>query len=230
MKWSSSFGLCEKCGSEGKIHPSFGKMICTSCKDKRPQKGTGNAGMAQTAQDIFSFEGGICLIRCKKSDPVFGRLFFAHYPKSKGIPGRSLCYIIQYNDATAGIIGFNSPPRNYGLFNQYFGSSGLENNFVINNVFRLTCNEKNLATRVMKMARLRIKKDYENKYVDKLIGIVTFVEPPRTGALYKADNWDYIGESKGQRMKRDSETWEKVFSEGTKKHVYGYKYKQGKTE
>lgn len=78
----------------------------------------------------------------------------------------------------------------------------------------------------MKIARNVIKKDYEKKYGQELIGIVTFVEPPRTGALYKADNWDYIGESAGKRMKRDKDTWEKVFTEGQKKLAFGYKYKR----
>ncbi len=225
MKWNTSDGVCEKCGSKGKVYPSFGKMICGKCKNNRPNKGTGNSGMSQNTQGIFVFSEGLKLERVKKSNPTFGKLFFEHYPGSKGIPGRSLCYLVQYNGAIAGIIGFNSPPKNYGLFNKYFGESNLENNFVINNVFRLINNEKNLATRVMKIARITLKKDYELKYKDNLVGIVTFVEPPRTGALYKADNWEYIGESAGMRMKRDKNTWDKVFTDGEKKHVFGYKYK-----
>lgn len=225
MNWSTSKGVCFKCGKKGKVFPSFGKLICTTCKQSRPKKGTGNSGMTENDQATFVFSNDLSLQLCKKSDPVFGKLFFAHYPGSKGIPGRSLCYIVEYQGLVAGIIGFNSPPKNYGLFNNYFGGLNMENNFVINNVFRLINNEKNLATKVMKIARNRIKDEYERKYHDILIGIVTFVEPPRTGALYKADNWDYIGESAGKRMKRDADTWEKIFSEGVKKHVYGYKYK-----
>jgi hypothetical protein len=225
MNWSTSYGICYKCGKEGKVFPSFGKLICIDCKQSRPKKGTGNSGMFESDQEVFVFSDSLSLQPCKKSDPLFGKLFFAHYPGSKGIPGRSLCYLVQYRGEIAGIIGFNSPPKNYGLFNDYFGAKDLENNFVINNVFRLINNEKNLATKVMKIARNQIKNDYEKKYGQELIGIVTFVEPPRNGALYKADNWDFIGESAGKRMKRDKDTWEKVFTKGQKKLVFGYKYK-----
>jgi hypothetical protein len=223
-KWSTTIGICDKCGTNGKVYPSFGKLICEKCKNKRPKKGTGNSGMFQDSQEILVFSDALELLPVKKSNPTFGRLFFAHYPGSKGIPGRSLCYLVLYHGEVAGIIGFNSPPKNYGLFNNYFGKD-MENQFVINNVFRLINNEKNLATKVMSIARKQIYEDYEKKYDEKLIGIVTFVEPPRTGALYKADNWDYIGESAGKRMKRDKDTWEKVFTEGQKKLAFGYKYK-----
>jgi hypothetical protein len=223
MKWNTSSGVCSKCGAIGRVSPSFGKLICDKCKDNRPNKGKGNSGLKESTQSIMVFEDGLILERCPKSDETFGRLFFAHYPGSKGIPGRSLCYLVKYHSNIAGIIGFNSPPRNYGVFNAYFGK-GNENRFVLNNVFRLVDNEKNLATRVMKIARNRIRKEYKEKYGEELIGIATFVEPPRTGALYKADNWDYIGETAGKRMKRDKDTWGKVFSEGTVKHIFGYKY------
>ena len=226
--WNTSVGECQRCGNSGRVFSAFGKLICEKCKSERPNKGTGNSGMRQSCQDVMVFESSLSLLRVKKSDETFGRLFFSHYPKSKGIPGRSLCYLVQFNGGIAGIIGVNSPPKNYGLFNDYFGGKNLENSFVINNVFRLINNEKNLATRVLKIARKTIKEDYESKFNEKLIGIVTFVEPPRSGALYKADNWDYIGETAGKRMHRDSETWEKSFSEGTIKHVFGYKYKTGK--
>ena len=225
MGWTSKDGVCSKCGKQGRLFPSFGKHICSECKSNRPKKGTGNSGMFQNTQGMFVFENDLCLVRCKKSDPFFGRLFFEHYPGSKGIPGRSLCYLVMYCGEVAGIIGFNSPPKNYGIFNSYFGKD-LENFFLINNVFRLINNEKNLATRVLSLARKTAKNDYEAKYNDALIGLVTFVEPPRNGALYKADNWQMIGESEGKRMKRDSETWEKVFSQGEKKLCFGYKYKR----
>jgi len=224
-KWSTSQGTCHKCGNTGKVYPSFGKLICGECKNARPKQGTGNSGMFESSQELFVFDDGLSLARCKKSNETFGKLYFAHYPGSKGIPGRSLCYLIQYKNSIAGIIGFNSPPKNYGIFNTYFGGKNKENNFLINNVFRLINNEKNLATRVMKLARKTIKEDYEKKYGDILLGIVTFVEPPRTGALYKADNWDYLGYSAGKEMKRDSDTWEKIFTEGSKKLIFGYRYK-----
>lgn len=223
MSWSNQNGLCSRCGKPGRLHPSFGKLICTNCKDSRPSRGTGNSGLRQDSQGIMIFSDDLQLRRVPKSDPTFGKLFFSHYPGSKGIPGRSLCYLVEYCTEIAGIIGYNSPPKNYGIFNDFFGD-GMENHFLINNVFRLTNNERNLATRVLSLSRRIIKLAYEQKYGDVLVGLVTFVEPPRTGALYKADNWSFLGMSQGKRMKRDSETWEKVFTEGEKKLIFGYKY------
>ena len=59
-----------------------------------------------------------------------------------------------------------------------------------------------------------------------MLGLITFVEPPRTGALYKADNWIYIGETQGIEVKRRGDTWiKKSYMQGDKKYIYGYKYK-----
>lgn len=229
MSWKSQTGVCSRCGKDGSLHPSFGKLICTDCKTSRPKTGTGNSGLGQSDQEVMIFTDGLELRRVPKADKTFGKLFFSHYPGSKGIPGRSICYLVEYHGQVAGIIGFNSPPKNYGVFNDFFGV-GMENHFLINNVFRLVNNEKNLATRVMSIARKDARTVYETKYGDKLMGLVTFVEPPRTGALYKADNWQYLGMSQGKRMKRDPVTWEKVFSEGEKKLIFGYKYKNCKVE
>lgn len=82
-----------------------------------------------------------------------------------------------------------------------------------------------MATRVLKIARNRVQKDHSDKWGFELIGLVTFVEPPRSGALYKADNWDYLGLTKGISMKRDPDTWEKVYQEHIKKHIFAYRYK-----
>lgn len=184
----------------------------------------GNAGMFSSSQEIFTFYPGLYLERVPKSNELFGRLFFEHYPGSKGIPGRSFCYVIHNNNCVAGIIGFNSPPSNYKVFRNYFSVDD-DNLYMSNNVFRITVTEKNLATRVMKIAREQVQKDHIEKWGYPLIGLVTFVEPPRTGALYKADNWDYLGMSQGIAMKRDKETWEKVYTKDVQKHIYGYKYK-----
>lgn len=227
MSWKSKVGLCDRCGKPAKLMPSFGKFICRDCKNNRPNKMQGNAGMFSSNQSVFSFEDGLYLERVPKSDPVFGKMFFEHYPGSKGIPGRSFCYLIHNNGSVAGIIGFNSPPSNYSIFRSYFKVES-DNMFMANNVFRIVESEHNLATRVMKIARERLQKDHMGKWGFPLLGIVTFVEPPRTGALYKADNWDYLGMSKGIAMKRDKETWEKVYTPGIKKFIYGYKYKMSR--
>lgn len=150
--------------------------------------------------------------------------YLAHYPGSKGIVGRSLNYFIKKDGKEVGIIGVNSPPLNYKKFREYFGTED-EKKFVNNNVFRIIETEKNLGTKVLKMFRKRIKKDYKEKYGDELLGIITFVEPPRTGAVYKADNWDYLGETEGISVtlrQEDRENWSNKgwHKTGVRKHIF----------
>jgi len=225
MSWGEKSGICDRCGKESEsLEPAFGKHICGECKTNRPRKGEGNAGLYSTGQLRFTHSAGLHLDRVPKSDGLFGKLFFEHYPQSKGIVGRALCYLI-YNDSVCiGIIGASSPPYNYRKFREYFCIDD-ENLFLNNNVFRLIENKRNLGTQVLKLFRKRVLVDYLSKYSTNLIGLVTFVEPPRTGAVYKADNWDYLGETEGKRMRRDKDTWAKVYEAGTSKLIFGYKYK-----
>ena len=223
--WRTQEGACDRCGNTAKLLPSFGKWICEECKKNRPLKMQGNAGMFASEQMALTFGQGLYLERVPKSDVVFGKMFFEHYPGSKGIPGRSFCYLIHNRGRAVGIIGFNSPPHNYRIFRDFFGVDD-DNLFMSNNVFRIVHTEHNLATRIMKKARTQLQKDHITKWGFSLIGLVTFVEPPRTGALYKADNWHYLGMSQGIAMKRDKETWDKVFTRDVPKLIYGYKYRK----
>ena len=95
---------------------------------------------------------------------------------------------------------------------------------MVNNVFRLTRNDKNLATKVLKIFRNLARKDYANEYKETLLGMATFVEPPRTGTIYKADNWKFIGMTEGIRMRRNKETWEKTYQKGVSKYIYAIKF------
>jgi hypothetical protein len=216
--------LCTRCKKPSdRLYPAFGKKICKDCKENRPFAGTGNSGMKDVANLGFVFEDGLYLQRVPKSDGLFGHLYFSHYPGSKGIVGRAMCYLVYNKGEAVGIIGCSSPPKNYKIFNEYFNVD--EKLFVMNNVFRLIENDQNLATRVLRIFRHTIKADYKQKYGDDIVGIATFVEKPRTGVIYKADNWDLLGETEGKRMRRDPVTWEKTFVDGEKKYIFGYKYR-----
>jgi hypothetical protein len=166
-----------------------------------------------------------------KSHKLYVKWFIEHYPKSKGIVGRQLNFLIYSYGNPIGIIGFASPPLNYKKFNVFFAfdtnisSSENAKLFLNNNVFRIVYSEKNLGTQILKLARKNIYKIYQEKYNQKLLGLVTFIEPPRTGSMYKADNWIYIGETDGVEIKRRGENWiNKQYTIGVKKLIYGYKY------
>ena len=173
----------------------------------------------------------------KKSNKLFVKWFIEHYPESKGIVGRQINFLIYSYGKPIGIIGFASPPLNYKKFNQFFEldsknkSSENAKLFLNNNVFRIVYTEKNLGTQILKLARKQLFKIYKEKYNQELLGLITFVKPPRTCSLYKADNWSYIGETQGIEVKRRGNEWiEKQYIIGDKKYIYGYKYKINKTK
>lgn len=224
--------LCDICGFQGKVIETWGKKYCRSCWDKKPkQLGTGHSGMlkakSELQQDFLAFDNKLKLIKVPKGNKLFATIFLEHYPKSKGIVGRQCNYLIERAGKILGIIGANSPPLNYIKFNKFFNPNGIkkytEFNWLNNNVFRLLYQEKNLGTKVLKLFRQQLKKDYETQYKDKLIGLITFIEPPRLGSLYKADNWIYLGITQGKECKRRGShgKWiNKEWLEGTKKYIY----------
>lgn len=233
---------CYKCGIEEsgiKLYSTFGKYICKNCLDKRKTGNKGHSGMIYDdsikEEDYFDAtlqNKKIELKLVKKSHKLFVKWFIEHYPKSKGIVGRQLNFLIYAYGKPIGIIGFASPPLNYLKFNEFFEfdkeakSSENAKLFLNNNVFRIVHTEQNLATQVLKIARNKVYQLYKEIYKTNLLGLVTFVEPPRTGSLYKADNWIYIGETQGIEVKRRGDNWlEKKYIKGDKKYIYGYKYK-----
>lgn len=233
---------CYKCNiteNETKLYSTFGKYICKKCLDKRKTGRKGHSGMIYDAdvneKDFYDQsidKEKLYLKPVKKSNKLFVKWFIEHYPKSKGIVGRQINFLIYTYGKPIGIIGFASPPLNYKKFNEFFGldenKKASENAklFLNNNVFRIVYTQKNIGTQILKLARKQVFKLYKEKYSQELLGLVTFVEPPRTGALYKADNWFYIGETQGVEVKRRGDNWlEKQYINGVKKHIYGYKYK-----
>jgi len=220
---------CYLCGSTKKVSSTFGKLKCYECIQKSKTGIKGHSGMIynkSTSIQFDMFSEVLTLMPIKKSNDLFVKWYMEHYPNSKGIVGRSLNYLIYINNEPIGIIGGASPPLNYKLFRKYFDTDD-EKKFINNNVFRIVNNKnkKNLGTQILKLYRNTIKKDYEKKYQDILLGIITFVEPPRTGAIYKADNWENLGFTQGISVSRRGENWyDKKYQQGTKKLIYGYKY------
>ena len=218
---------CDVCHTIGKVIETFGKKYCKNCYDAKPKRGNGNSGMIKLSELNFQrslfFETGLHLEKTTKGNKEYATIYLNHYPGSLGIVGRQLNYFVKDGDETIGIIGCNSPPLNYKLFNAYFGNKYTELNWVNNNVFRLLRHNKNLGTRVLKLFRQTILIDYKKFYNDDLIGIITFVEPPRTGAMYKADNWNFLGETQGKKCQRrgDHGKWvNKEWTTGTKKLIF----------
>lgn len=175
----------------------------------------------------------IKLIEVSFSNSYFKNLFKTHYPKSKGIVGRRILFAILKNNLPVGIIGFSSPPLSYQNVEEILGipkslpPQERAKLYLNNNIFRLEIREKNLGTRVLKEARKKVRELYKEKYGDSLIGLMTFVEPPRTGAVYKADNWIELGYTKGIKVRRKGGKRKLSSSEKEltkKKLIFVYRY------
>jgi len=221
---------CDFCDYEGKVIETWGKKYCKECYDKKPKKGNGHSGMLKDKYideklKQVCFTNGLRLQKVRKGNKLFASLYLEHYPHSKGIVGRQLNYIVWNDNKIVGIIGANSPPLNYKKFREYFNTED-EKCFLNNNVFRIIRSKKNQATQVLRLFRNTIKKEYKERYGDEIIGLITFVEPPRTGSIYKADNWDYLGLTQGISVTRQGNhgKWmNKEYKEGTKKHIFAKK-------
>jgi len=219
---------CDVCGKTGRVIETWGKLYCRSCWDKKPKKGDGHSGMIKIRDFAFSdkliYEPGLKLCPTTKGNRVFSNLYLRHYPDSKGIWGRQCNYIIEQDGQIVGIIGANGPPLRFKKFEAVFGTN-MESHYLNNNVFRLIIRQKNLGTRTLRLFRCTVARDYWSKYGDKLVGLVTFVEPPREGIVYRADNWRYLGMTEGKRCVRrgDHGKWiNKEWSTGTKKLIFCY--------
>jgi hypothetical protein len=191
----------------------------------------GHSGMIYRPSDhvqmslLFEDER-LVLERVPKSNPLFVKWYIEHYPQSKGIVGRQLNYIIHYDQLPIGIIAAASPPRNYRKFRDFFQADN-DLGFLNNNVYRIVNkpDDKNIGTKILKTFRLRVLRDYGERYGTKLLGLVTFVEPPRTGAIYKADNWNCLGLTQGISVSRRGKDWmEKQYLKGERKHIFAYMY------
>lgn len=134
-----------------------------------------------------------------------------HYSKPKGFVGRSICYKVFYNEIYyGGIVGGSStrflPGRNEFFDSIYGDWWNLEN--VVNNLFfhiepkEVKYPTRNFSQKVLDLFQQKIIKDWHDKYKDYVLGFETLIELPRTGEIYKRNNWSLVGETKGFTCKR----------------------------
>ena len=123
---------------------------------------------------------------------------------NNGAVGQQIHYLIYLDKEIVGIISGGSAAYAVGARDAYFGINKENrrialNGIVDNTVFRLEKNLPNLGTQILAMWRKQIAKDWEQRYGVKVCGFETFIveESYRKGAMYKADNWDYVGETQG---------------------------------
>lgn len=143
------------------------------------------------------------LIKSKKSDPDIQYLMSIHYSQPKGFVGRQIIYKIFQEGEFVGAIGAGSATMHLPNRNEFFGDK-FDLNKIINNTFfhLLPHKDVNLGTKVLKLFRNQSVIDWKEKYKDDVIGFETLVELPRSGSVYRADNWKLVGQTKGFTCKR----------------------------
>lgn len=150
----------------------------------------------------------IILKSCKRTDQEYKEIRDRHYIPNNGAVGQQLHYLIKLRDGgkyrTIGIISAGSAAYAVGSRDKYFGVTKDNrrvalNSIVDNTVFRLEERIPNLGTQVLSMWRKQVQKDWYRKYGVKVAGFETFIieNDQRKGAMYKADNWEYVGETAG---------------------------------
>lgn len=150
------------------------------------------------------------LLRCKRSCDEYKRIRDRHYIPNHGAIGQQLHYLIYLDDEVIGIISGGASAYSVKCRDDYFGITSENrqvalNGIVDNTVFRLEKNLPNLGTQVLKQWRKQICIDWEKKYSVKVCGFETFIieNEHRKGSLYKADNWDFVGETQGSAKVHD---------------------------
>lgn len=144
---------------------------------------------------------------CKRTDERYQEIRNRHYIPNNGTHGQQIHFLVHYKEKIVGIISgassvygvksrddFFNIPKDREIKQKYYLPA------IINNVvFRLEYHEKNLATRVLSKFRKVVSKLWEEIYEVPVIGFETFVieNETRKGSLYKADNWTFVGYTKG---------------------------------
>lgn len=170
----------------------------------------------------------IALRRCKRSNEIYQEIRSRHYIPNKGSIGQQLHYLIYFDGEVVGIISGGSAAYAVRDRDEYFGITKENrkvalNGIVDNTVFRLEKNVPNAGTQILALWRRTISKDWEEQYGVKVAGFETFIieNEHRKGSMYKADNWDFVGETSGS-TKEHSHGIENTFArkETVKKLIF----------
>jgi hypothetical protein len=114
-------------------------------------------------------------------------------------PSRKLYWNLFIDDIHVGVFGLSSAFVRPKVVMTYMKLHHLSFNNVANNiVYCLATDVRNAGTRFLAMCRKDAKVWWKERYGDDLLAFQTFILPPRTGAVYKADNWIHIGRTIGK--------------------------------
>ena len=123
------------------------------------------------------------------------------YIKWADRPSRKLYWLLFEDDKHVGVFGLASAFARPKSVMDYMAEHGLAFNEVGNNIVYCLAGhvDKNAGTRLLRLVRQDAAAWWYERYGDSLRAMQCFILPPRTGALYKADNWQQLGYTTGGR-------------------------------
>lgn len=146
----------------------------------------------------------IRLVNCKRSCDAYQEIRSRHYIPNHGAIGQQLHYLVYLDNQIVGIISAGAAAYAVKSRDEFFGITSENrqialNSIVDNTVFRLEKHVPNLGTQVLSMWRKRVAEDWKLHYGVDVAGFETFIieADNRKGAMYRADNWTFVGETQG---------------------------------
>lgn len=160
-------------------------------------------------------------VKSQSQKDIVKRIIENHhsYVPSNASVGRRIDWLIYEDDMfpsqPVGMIGIGSsvypPPKDLLV---RLGVSKDEYREIFNTIsnnwrFCMVKSIKNAGTRILKQLRNKAPLAWKEKYGDDLNHMITFVAGGNNGAVYKADNWELIGETAGlPKHKSSSMKWD----------------------
>ena len=117
-------------------------------------------------------------------------------------PSRKMYWLLFEDSRIVGVWGLASAFDKPKKISEFMQLHNIQFNELGNNI--VYClngqKDKNAGTKFLKLLRIDAKQWWNERYGDDLKALQCFVLPPRTGAIYKADNWTLIGQTKGKSL------------------------------
>ena len=124
------------------------------------------------------------------------------YIKWSDRPSRKLYWMLFEDSQIVGVWGLASAFGWPADVKEFMKKNSISFNELGNNiVYCLSGHEdRNAGTKFLKLLRRDAKVWWKERYGDELKALQCFVLPPRSGAMYKADNWSMIGVTAGKSL------------------------------
>jgi hypothetical protein len=156
------------------------------------------------------------------------------YIKWSDRPSRKIYWNLYENETMVGVFALSSVFDKPKSVKEYMIKYNLKSNEIGNNIVFCLANQKNknAGTILLSMVRKDAISWWYERYGDLLKAFQTFILPPRTGAVYKADNWQQIGITSGSNVQvrtirecdlekyKDKDIRKSVYKSGEIRYIY----------